>query len=66
MRYLVVLLLAACAKEGAWMKPGATDQDFHADRGECVSKAFVAPTANQQSMILAGCMQGKGWHWREK
>lgn len=53
-------------KEGGWVKASASDQDFVVDRGECVSKAFVAPTPYQQNMILIGCMQSKGWHWQEK
>jgi hypothetical protein len=66
MRYLVVLLLIGCAKEGGWDKPGATDQDFHADRGQCIAQSYQAITAYQQQAIMAGCMQGKGWYWRER
>lgn len=67
MRYLFVLLaLAGCMKEGGWVKPGASDQDFYADRGGCVAQAYSAPVPQARAMILAGCMQGKGWHWEEK
>lgn len=65
MRYLIVLLLVGCAKEGGWDKSGATSQDFYQDRGQCVAQSFAAPTAGQQQMIMIGCMQGKGWYWRE-
>lgn len=63
MRYLIVLLLAGCAA-GGWEKPGSTSQDFYEARGQCVAQAQLAPTGQQQNMILAGCMQGKGWHWK--
>lgn len=67
MRYLIVLLLAGCAtKQGGWEKPGATNQEFMRDRGDCVSRAFVAPAAYQQSAIITGCMQSKGWQWVER
>lgn len=67
MRYLVVLLLlAGCVKDGGWVRHGASDQEFMQDRGACISQAFQAPTPHQQSMIMAGCMQSKGWHWQEK
>lgn len=68
MHYLaVLLLLAGCAtKQGGWDKPGATEQDFHKDRGQCVAQAYAAPTTFQQSAIVIGCMQGKGWYWIER
>jgi hypothetical protein len=67
MRYLIVLLLAACAQtEKGWDKPGATEDEFYRDRGQCVAQAYAAPTAMQQTMIMAGCMQGKGWVWVER
>lgn len=64
---LFALLLAGCATtEKGWDKPGSTQQDFIMDRGDCVSRAFVAPTTFQQTMILTGCMQSKGWTWTER
>lgn len=66
MRYLLVLLLAGCAQEGGWNKYGASQQDFYEARGDCVSRAFVAPTPYQQNMIIIGCMQSKGWFWETK
>lgn len=67
MKYLFVLiLLLGCAKEGGWDKPGATEQDFHVDRGQCVAQSFASPTNYQQQAIMIGCMQGKGWYWRER
>lgn len=66
MRYLIVLLLSGCAAEGGWDKPGATDQNFAMDRGQCVAQAYAAPSSFQQQAIIIGCMQGKGWNWVEK
>jgi hypothetical protein len=63
---LVLLWLSGCMdtrEEGGWVKPGASAQDFYADRGGCVAQAFQSSTTHQRSMILAGCMQSKGWHW---
>ena len=59
-----LLILAGCANK-AWMKTGTTEEDFITDRGDCVSRAFVAPTVYQQNMIFTGCMQSKGWRWVE-
>lgn len=67
MRYLFVLLLAACATtEGGWEKPGASNQDFTQDNGQCVAQAFATPTIYQRQAIMIGCMQGKGWNWVEQ
>lgn len=68
MRYLFVLLLmSGCATtEKGWDKPGATQEEFVQDRGQCVAQAFAAITPFQQQMILVGCMQGKGWAWVER
>lgn len=66
MRYLVLILLAGCATDGGWVKPGTTEQDFITDRGACVAQAYAVPNPQQQAMILAGCLQGRGWRWQEK
>lgn len=67
MRYALVLLLSGCATQGGgWDKPGATEQDFHVDRGQCIAQSYAAPTPFQQAAIMAGCMQGKGWYWVER
>lgn len=65
MRYLVVLLLAACATqpEYVWERYGASDQDFSMDAGQCRAQAFGAPgmPAMQVALIYSSCMQGRGW-----
>ena len=62
---LLSLLLFGCSTtpDGGWNKPGASDQDFRQDRGSCVAQAFAVSNSSQQAVILAGCMQGKGWTW---
>lgn len=60
-----VTLLAGCASpQYQWMKTGATQQEFHQDRGQCMQATFSTPLAGamQQQMIYASCMQGKGWY----
>lgn len=68
MRNLVVLLLAGCAStERFWERPGASQQDFYMDRGQCQAQAFGAPygpASLQAAMVFTGCMQGKGWYLR--
>lgn len=42
------LALAGCASN-SWFRPGSTEQEFHADRYECMSGAHAAiPQANAQ------------------
>lgn len=69
MRYLIfLLLLTACAKEGGWVKRGASDENWHMDRGGCIAQMESVPFAApiQKASVFAGCMQGKGWYWEEK
>lgn len=74
MRYLIVLLmLAGCAqtqKRSHWEKPGATEQEFNADMGQCRAQAFSVPGAVQNLMQVAivqnSCMQGRGWYLVER
>lgn len=72
MRYLVVLIiLAGCAAktESFWVKPSATEADFHQDRGQCMAQSSAAlqgPMSMQAMMIFGGCMQGKGWYREER
>ena len=70
----VPLLLVACATspEPAWVKPGASDAEFHRDDSQCRREAGetdlgAAPgigagrrTALNQDIYLA-CMRGRGW-----
>lgn len=65
MRYLIVLLLTGCATtQGAWHMDGSNEQMFYQDRGFCVAQSAMAYNVRQQTLIFAGCMQGKGWEWR--
>lgn len=70
MRYLVVLLLAGCATtERVWEKPGATQQEFAQDQGQCQAQGFGAPagpTSLQAAMMMNACMRGKGWYMVEQ
>ena len=64
-----VLALAGCAtKQGGWEKPGATAENWHMDRGECIARMESVPFAPpiQKASVFAGCMQGKGWYWIER
>lgn len=68
MRIVALVVLAAlvgCAsKKYQWEKAGASQDDFHRDRGQCMQSTFSTPLAGamQQQMIYASCMQGKGWY----
>lgn len=59
-------LLAGClaTTETRWEKPGATSQQFHQDRGQCMERVFSSTFANayQQQGIFVSCMAGKGWY----
>lgn len=65
----VCVLLAGCmaTTETRWEKPGATQADFHQDRGQCMERVFSATFASpyQQQGIYISCMAGKGWYTRE-
>lgn len=59
------MVLAGCAsKQYQWEKSGASQDDFHRDRGQCMQATFSTPLAGamQQQMIYASCMNGKGWY----
>lgn len=66
---LGALLLAGCAtqpeRQAAWVKSGATEQDFNTDSGQCRAQAMSIPGAmNNMAQVAAvhgSCMQGKGW-----
>lgn len=70
MKSLITVAMAAavvgCAADNnawAWGKPGATQQAFYEDHGQCRAQAFSVPgvTVLQAALVLDGCMQGKGW-----
>lgn len=62
----LAVLLSGCAtpQEHAWYKPGATEQDFYMERGQCNAQgASHAVVGSEQLLwIFASCMQGKGWY----
>lgn len=68
MRYIALIpaaMLAACATtEMQWEKPGATQMDFHQDRGQCMERVFSSTFASayQKQGIFISCMAGKGWY----
>ena len=57
------LVLAGCGQM-VWVKPGASNQDFYMDRGQCQAQAFGVPGASnlQIALVYNSCMQGKGWY----
>jgi hypothetical protein len=62
---VAAIVLAGCAsKQYQWEKSGATQDEFHRDRGQCMQATFSSTfaTAMQQQMIYASCMNGKGWY----
>lgn len=67
---LFVLLLTSCAStQTYWEKPGATQQEFFQDRGQCQAQAFSSvsgPLSVQSAMVFNACMAGKGWYTVER
>ena len=65
MRYVVVLLLAACASQPdrTWQRAGASQQDFYMESGQCRAQAIsVTGPLMQQAVVYSSCLQGKGWY----
>lgn len=62
----ISLVLAACAtaKNSHWEKPGASNQEFNMDAGQCRAQAFSIPNApaTQIAIVYGSCMNGKGWY----
>jgi uncharacterized protein YcfL len=68
---LLLFLLVGCATtetETVWVKPGATQQDFYTDKGQCDAQALSVPGMNllQAAVVGNSCMRGKGWHLEER
>jgi len=63
---LAALFLTACAaqQEYVWNRPGATQQEFAMESGQCRAQAFSVPNAPlmQVAIVYNSCMQGKGWY----
>jgi hypothetical protein len=68
---IAAALCAGCATtpalESVWVKPGATQQEFYTDRGQCQAQAFGPGNVHlmQAAIIMSGCMQGKGWYLQQ-
>lgn len=70
---LCTLLLTGCAQT-QWVKPGATQQTFHADKFDCEQKVVTMYGGYSQMgaghAIMAGgdiknCMRAKGYREQE-
>lgn len=69
---LVALVLTGCAIEPVtsksdfhFEKPGANDQDFKVDIGQCKAQALAGTNGVLHGgtvMIAEACLQGKGWN----
>ena len=60
---------AGCATtETVWVKPGASQQDFYAESGQCKAQGFSTPgmPMMQVALVYVSCMQGKGWYQEER
>ena len=65
-RYLIVLLLAGCAADYVWDKPGATAQALEADQLECAKQAAGWASRAIRESVRQSCMQEKDWRLRLK
>lgn len=58
---LLCLLLAGCATP-VYLKPGASQEDYDADAGQCAAQAYSAGAgAAPRQVIFDACIRGKGW-----
>lgn len=60
-----VMLIAGCSTvTDGWLKPGASDKDFHIDLGQCQAQAMAItdPMRGQIAAVAEGCLRGKGWY----
>ena len=58
---IVLVLLCGCATRKVWDKPGASQDDFAVDQGQCQAQALSAPNPMNEGGVFHGCMRGKGW-----
>ena len=69
---IFVFSLIACVttpeRENEWVKPGATQHDYHVDSGQCKAQGFSVPWMSliQAGIVYASCIQGKGLYLQEK
>ena len=65
-----VLVMLGCAemmKEGGWIRPHGTADDFYRDRTECANEAKKGSLANEQfDLLFSKCMQSKGYSWQQE
>jgi hypothetical protein len=63
MRAILVLLLAGCATEYNWTKPGMTEYQLYQENGQCQERAYSVPNSSNERMraLYESCMQGKGY-----
>ena len=65
-----VLMMLGCAeimKEGGWVRPHGTADDFYRDRTECANEAKKGSLANEQfDLLFSRCLQSKGYSWQQE
>lgn len=63
MRFILIALLAAVAGCGTstWVRPGATQQDFIADRYACERDVSRSTDKAMVGMLFTDCLEAKGW-----
>lgn len=67
---LVLFLIIGCSQKIHWDKPGTTEQEFHKDVSDCMSKCGEA--AGDRGCVKAfqdvydSCMMGKGYKMIKK
>jgi len=62
---IITLLLTGCAQQqNYWVRPGASNEDFEMDKGQCTAQAFSIPNATlmQIAIVQNQCLRGKGWN----
>lgn len=58
------IMLAGCATV-VWERPGASQQDFQTEAGQCKAQALGAANGANTGGIYRYCMEGKGWRARK-
>jgi hypothetical protein len=63
----VLVVLAGCAQEIVWQKPGSNEQDLAQDSDGCRARAYAVQggmtggNAQQTAIVYTSCMEEKGW-----
>ena len=62
---VAAVVLAACAQDVVWKKPGATEDELARDSDGCRSQAYASQgmtnDAQRLLVVYQSCMEGKGW-----